>query len=1858
MADNLIFPIGFDLDSAVKKATKDWDDTYASRLEKAIQKRALAVKLKLDTSKLDNLDAVRQRLAQLKIEPITPETKTAIRDLARELQTLAKALEQVQKYSARAGGTPEAVRNSKIAANEAKAAAANELARQRAARTALAEEKLAQARDKAARAAVRGSAATRDANREYANQLSYLQRLTQRMAAYWSIRQASGALSNIRDVTAEFELQKVSLGAIIQDQTRANALFSEIKSFALKSPASILDLTKYTKQLAAYKIGADELFETTKKLTDVSVGLGVSMDRVVLAYGQVRATGHLRASEIRQFTEMGVPIVEELAAKLSKMNGELVTASQVMDMVSKRAISFEMVKEVFDDMTSAGGMFYNMQEKQGNTLFGLWAKLGDAVSVMYDEIGNTDWVNEGLKGTIELLTDLMKNWREVGRTMAAAGAGFAAIWATKKVKGWQGGIVDERKSANSKLTAAQNAYNLALQNEAAALKRETALTQNSTNAAKANAMARASQATAARISAKASLDAAFAESRAAAATTIWSKAWNKLKAAFMANWWMAAIAGIAALVTHFINANEKANRLKNTLKEIEEESGIEQMKSVRNFESLANMAVQAADGSRKQKEALDELNRTYGEIIPQERLTIENLRNMKGNYDSLTQSIKDYVAQQMKQKQINAIIESTGSVMIEQSKKFGEEMEDVWSTEQIARFMAEYERILRDNPMLIASSAYQEAARNVGIDLGKAFEGKSYHVIRYLNKFGDELKKQVTQTNALESAWNNNYAALGKYGNGYEELANKVKENPIEMGGNAEFDENKTPYFYKQQQQNLEILKTMIPTLQKIMSDANVVWQDGWANMVSTIDTASPQIISSINFDAINKYLQDNINVLTDEQRKAVAKLQEMYLNMGIPDDVVRYNRQVAIDLANSMSDELSKIGDESKTAVDKISKYLMDSGQSVNDYAKFLEDELEAVIARIGELAPTPVLIRSAETVEELAGLQVFKKFLEDLRSSISKGVTLPSGGTPSDNRLSQLREIEQTLTTINSKYEELLKKEGQTKALADIQKIYGDTLKYINKLGGKFKLNFAMPTEFKTLQEYRKAIQDVIEKLKMKGYEKEALELQTKIDTGDVDKLGKEVESKIKELADRISRTKTAREFYDKVLGMTGDYELAGKVAFSIYGSDGDDLKQQLAKQIRELSNGIELPDGIISADNIVDYKALREWAELNKDELGKTYDELVKIAEQGQKDLAKTYEGYLKDLEKAKSYSDKRIELARYTANKIAEINASPLPQEEKKRLTAGYNEREDKEAAKLEYEAFKDLPIYTQMFDDLEHASTSTLTNMRDKLMQMQDQWKDLDPTQLKELQSRLNEVETQLASRNPFKTLSDSIKEYKELQRTHGSESKLNKEIDVATDAYIRAKAELEEQLASNPDDKEAVENLQKRVDLSKEELKQLQKIAAAYKRVKDLIGLSLGEVSQIAHSLGDLASGIGKMTEVFGGSEEDVQYWNDIADGLNEVTSGIENVVKAALSGNPVAFVSSVITAVPNIISGFSTLFSAGKIRRANKEIKRQQELLDQLEYTYSRLEKAADKLFGIDYINNYNQRVKNLEAQAEAYKKQAEAERSKGKKADKEKIKEFENAYRDTMDEIADMEAELTAKFVGSSRTDLARDFAQSWLEAKASFASTTDAIKSKYKDMIQSMIVEGAAAKVIDNILAPMWDRMNKMLGENNITGAIDYLVNGMDAFVQQADDGLNVLWKSLEAKGYDMKKLLGDMSGNEYTGISRDIATASEESINGLAAHMNTVEHYVAMIQRDVAAMVSGSGAAAGKAAAPSVDYTSLIQQSLANQSMIVRNTAETVAECRNIAAKCQAQTDLISKVIVPSGVRGTHQIYVGM
>jgi tape measure domain-containing protein len=210
-------------------------------------------------------------------------------------------------------------------------------------------------------------------------------------------------------------MQRVSLQAILQDLNGANAIFDQIKKLAVKSPFQFKDLISYTKQLSAFSIPMSELYETTKMLSDVSAGLGVGMDRIILAYGQIRSASVLRGQEIRQLTEAGIPVIEELRKQFEALGDTGITASEVFDKVSARLVPFEMIKKMFQEMTSEGGKFYMMQEKQADTLKGKVSNLTDAYHIMLSEIGERG--SGILNKSVDTIRSLFENYDKVGRSI-------------------------------------------------------------------------------------------------------------------------------------------------------------------------------------------------------------------------------------------------------------------------------------------------------------------------------------------------------------------------------------------------------------------------------------------------------------------------------------------------------------------------------------------------------------------------------------------------------------------------------------------------------------------------------------------------------------------------------------------------------------------------------------------------------------------------------------------------------------------------------------------------------------------------------------------------------------------------------------------------------------------------------------------------------------------------------------------------------------------------------------------------------------------------------------------------------------------------------------------------------------------------------------------------------------------------------------------------------------------------------------------------------------------------------------------------------------------------------------------------
>lgn len=305
---------------------------------------------------------------------------------------------------------------------EASAAAARELARQRAARAAKAELDLANARERSANAARRHMTATLNMNGAMNSQLSIVGQLRNEFLGLYSIYAVQNFLRAVVDIGGELENQKIAMASILQDEGKATTIFNQIKKLAVASPFGAMDLNQYAKQLSAYSIPYNELYDTMKRLADISAGVGVDMGRIILAYGQIKAAKFLKGTELRQLTEANIPMVDKLAERFSKLEGRIVSAGEVLDMISKKKVTFEDVKDVLWELTDDGGMFNNMQEVLSESVKSKWKNLADAIDIMLGDIAES--MGSTLKWTAESLTTLAQNWKEVVPAIEAAVGAF------------------------------------------------------------------------------------------------------------------------------------------------------------------------------------------------------------------------------------------------------------------------------------------------------------------------------------------------------------------------------------------------------------------------------------------------------------------------------------------------------------------------------------------------------------------------------------------------------------------------------------------------------------------------------------------------------------------------------------------------------------------------------------------------------------------------------------------------------------------------------------------------------------------------------------------------------------------------------------------------------------------------------------------------------------------------------------------------------------------------------------------------------------------------------------------------------------------------------------------------------------------------------------------------------------------------------------------------------------------------------------------------------------------------------------------------------------------------------------------
>lgn len=536
-------------------------------------------------------------------------------------------------------------------------------------------------------------------------------------ASYFSVIGATRLVRTLIDVSAEFELQKTTLGAILQSTEKAAEMYEKIKDLAVQSPFNFKELMTYAKQLTAFSVPVGELYDTTKMLADVSAGLGVGMDRLVLAYGQIRSASFLRGQEVRQLTEAGIPILEELRKQFVALGEEGITVGDVFDKISKRLVPFSMVEKVFMDMTSEGGKFYKMQEVQAETLKGKISNLTDAYQIMFSEIGEK---HEGfLKGSVDAIRGIAENYERIGRVLVGLVATYGAYHAA---------ILLERVARRAMFADYDNTLKY-YQRFVRALKEMTK------------------------------------ESKAYLAV---QKALSKI------NWGALAVGAIVGVSVALANAAIQAEKFRKELDAIARNHADEAQKMVDDYHNLVGSLEGVTQGSQRYRDAIAELNRKYGEYLPHLLTEQDSLAELKRLEDELTNSI-------YARARAYAEAEGSKKINDRYGKRAEKRVDDLLGALDLAgvaegtavRFVQKFRDALKGSKKGDVQSIFEETFEKwVGADELKATKAATDiwdDLIVYAVSYSNALKKVNKETDKFESRIDAIYGASAPYGSAAEQ---------------------------------------------------------------------------------------------------------------------------------------------------------------------------------------------------------------------------------------------------------------------------------------------------------------------------------------------------------------------------------------------------------------------------------------------------------------------------------------------------------------------------------------------------------------------------------------------------------------------------------------------------------------------------------------------------------------------------------------------------------------------------------------------------------------------------------------------------------------------------------------------------------------------------------------------------------------------------------------------------------------------------------------------------------------------------------------------------------------------------------
>lgn len=1585
--------------------------------------------------------------------------------------------------------------------------------------------------------------------------------LTRKLALVFSVSQVQGYINKLVSVRKEFEMQQRSLQVLLRDKDEANQLWNQTIQLAVQSPFRVKELVTYTKQLAAYRIESEKLHDTTKMLADVSAGLGVDMNRLILAFGQVRAAEFLRGTELRQFTEAGIPMLEELADHFTELEGRAVSTADVFARISKRMVTFEDVEQVFKKVTSEGGTFYRMQEEQSKTLYGMISNLHDSLDLMMNDIGQS---NESvLKGAVELTKTLVDNWRAVASVMEVVGTSLAIKGLTLFVRGF-------RAASAHALLATTNFRGLALAG------------------AKVNGAMKAIHAT------------------------------------LMAHPWYAVAAAVLIATKGLYDYNKsiqqhnkkyddlskrelsRIDRLKEISKEVEnnnatikdnkstqEELNKAQLANSKVLEELKKKFPDLYDGLVQQKNGTIELSNAIEAQNALLQINIALQQASKGGWfqqDMETNYTQVYEAQKKMEDSLGKIKIAASNVRLELLNMLSEKrvpqniaspiqklVEEIGNSEDLDDATTKWKEL-----SISLQSIYAQGYRlgNLKWNLGGAFVSAHESIIGY--------------DNALKDLYDNLDNGMVRFKEGVEwalsmggnEAATKWLNTMLMSLGIVDEKIKKEAREYITSKINIK-LEFSDDKKEYTEDDLKEEWKKKVWNAIKSVQEANPEIALGVTLktmvegdkSSIIPKLQESVKNAIDTTTKDL-KGANLDGQVVFTDEQIG-NMQASIPLLENLANLIALVRDTKGSGGDK-KDWFAEMGRAIRDTHKdfhTLHKDLDVASATYFALAKNAAVFDEAA---KNAGVNMSLSDFEDLikEESVLEALNALLQSIPESASVSRLaikkmigeitgddavRDMQETAEKLNSQIENMFGTYELSLELKDMniptdlaEKLFNFESIDLSGLRQKVLDKLGVVNREGTDAE-------IVERLKKGGANEERIKLTE-------DTLKKIAEMEAKALEERMKK-------YAKFL----EQEQTERVK----------IKLNEVRQLMEIEDTFRIHE-----------KDARETYELT-DKQWKAYEEQRKKG----KDINLEFLIGL-DIEKEK-------------AQAILEQNQLLTAQAQIAR--AGVTRVTQEDLDKNAWEEFKKSPYYETLFSDLESAGTTSLVLLKERVEDIKKSLKTLPPEIYKQVVEAIDKIDAQLTARNPFRTIFEAWGELRRISKegveitkidAYGRETKarvqsrkdIAKELsteqtlletkreeasviqqilqadtktrDILTKKNQIALKVLQTTNGNNDALAKELNTTKKVVAVHEENVEKLGREEAKYRSIEAKMDGAKKGIQEWANATTDLIGSVDSLLDSLGLAEDSqTRIWLKASMGIVDTIASVAQLIiqftlMEVAANSALGIIGYIATALKAIATLFATLFG-NPDEGLQKQIEALEVSVEALDRKFQKLEKSIKNAMGVDDINRFtDDAIQNLEDQNKAIGEMIALEEAK-KGTDADKIRDWANEMEDNIEEMERLRNERIKELGGIGGAEeiksAAEEFTDAWLQAFLETGDGLVGLEDQFNDFARNLIKSQLMHRVVESLITPLTTKINEIVDPQNEGGG-DITDKEWQELMLLWDRQKEVINERLSSLVEELGGLDSLSSNRDLEGLQKGVQSIQESTAQEIVSYMNSLRALV--------------------------------------------------------------------------------------